>query len=122
MAKFIVVPDAITLKDTVTDVPLPLDQSPSWPWGRSWRMACTAAAMKNTHDVLTLVDLRRKADEKNVGDVIELTDDEFKIIEPEFRRPDPRFFPLPWAFSAEDHQRAMADAKSKPPPPKEPAP
>jgi len=64
-------------------------------------------------DALSLIDLRRKFQGKSHPHVVEITEDEWKMAEPQFRRPSalsPAF-----VLNAESHLRAWLDAPSKRP-------
>jgi hypothetical protein len=115
MARFVQVPAPVQLRDPVTDDVLPDEMKPVWSWERTWRTMVSVAASKGTADALALIDLRKKGSGRTPGEWFELTEDEYRLVEAEFRRPDHRFVGVSWVFSAESHQRAVLDAPSKMP-------
>lgn len=120
MSRFIVVPGSFITRNPITEEPILVSETSKdmyvVTFARSCRLALTAIALKNQHDALTLLDIRRKTDAAEPGDVLELTDDQWKVLEPEFKRPtNSNLMDTAWMFSSETHQRAILDAKTEAP-------
>lgn len=110
--RYITVPAPVRLINPVNDEPLTLsDGRPdTMSFARSCRCAIILVSQEQGADALTLLDLRRKTDAAVEGACLEVTDDEWNLLVPKFKRPHPQLFGAAWAFSAESHQRAWLDA------------
>lgn len=87
----------------------------TYTFARSVRTALSSMLIKQTADTLAVFDLRAIFDRAEVGSTIEVTDEHWKLLEAEFKKPDPRFMTPAWVFSCESHIRAITDAPSKAP-------
>jgi hypothetical protein len=109
--KYIQVPGPIEMREPLTDK----SSGESYPFAKSMRMLITGIVFNKAADTSTVFDLRRKGDRALEGQWMELTDDEWKLLETEIRRPDPKLYPVVWILSAEEHIEAIRDAVSKMP-------
>ena len=67
------------------------------------------------HDAQTIRDIQAKFADKGVGDVVALSEEEWKLGEGELRKPQPQNFGTFWILCGEDHMRAWLDAPTKDP-------
>ena len=113
--RYIVIPAPALILDALTGNmaknPAGEPRETSFAW--AVRMATILIANRGTADAQTLRDIRsRFHDGQRAGEVVALSDDEWRLLEPEFRRPQvPNAFGADWVLSAEDHQRAWLEAK-----------
>jgi hypothetical protein len=82
---------------------------------RSCRLALSVAAIKNHADMIDIIETKAKIEATKPTEWIELTEQQWKIVEPVFRRPETVNFGVAWCFSAETHIRSWLDAPSKKP-------
>lgn len=127
--RYVTIPAPVVMLDPLTDEPLLVDAqgqarpcpsgetptSRSFAWGVRMALVINSGSGEKAADIQTLRDVRMKIDRAAVGDVVELSDDEWKLIEPIMRKPGPQAFGGAWVFCAESHQRAWLDAPSKRP-------
>lgn len=112
--RYVTIPPPCAILDPLSDEPVP-EGPKSWSFARGVRLALVLIAGEKGADVQTLRDIRENVDRAAVGSTIELSDDEWKLIEPHMRRPNAQAYGAAWVFSAEEHQRAWLDAPSKRP-------
>jgi hypothetical protein len=110
MSRYIEQQEPVVIRDPTTDI-----ATGEPPRTLSWacRRVLANAIQQQSADALTIIDLRRKTDSLEKVRCIELTEDEWKILEPEFRKP--RVFGPAYVFGAEAHIRAIIDAPTKRP-------
>jgi len=129
MSRFITIPEPIRYADPITGsydkVPNAPERGELCSFSKSCRLALAIAAQRISAaqqpgqqpppDILEIYDLRRKIDEAQVGSILELTESEFRILEPEFRRPNGQVFGIDWLFSAASHVKAVLQATAEKP-------
>lgn len=119
--RYVQIPETIAYKNTITDEPIVRrlqsgeERPETCTFAQSVRMALTVLAATKAEDILKLLDIRMKFDRAMAGEIVELDEDNWKLIETQFKRPDPNFFPVQWAFSAQSHQKAILSAPDKKP-------
>src|SRR5262249_18285746 len=84
--RYVLVPEPIIIRDPVTDEVKGESGNRATTFAKSVRIALLSVAAKGQTDAATMFDIRSKFDEAEVGRWIELTEDEWKLLEPEFRR------------------------------------
>jgi hypothetical protein len=107
--RYIQIPEPITVRNPITDEPDDSELGRAFPFAKSVRLALMSIAKKA--DSTTVHDLRTKIDRAEVGEWVELSDDEWKLLEAEMRRPDPAVVSVNWTLSAKSHQDAVLDAR-----------
>lgn len=120
--RYITIPEDVEICHPITREALIMpgpDGQPTkevFSFARSCRTAIFVVSQKNGADALQLCDLRTKLEEARVGDVLQLSDVEWGLLEPEFKRPTPQGFGPCWALGGgELHIRAWLEAPSKRP-------
>lgn len=123
MNRYITVPEPFVATDPITREILKDDRGeparPTYSFAKSVRTALFGIQMKGDVDLVTINNIARKVDEAPVGAVVELNDEEYKLLEPALRIPNRevfnRYCPF-WALGGGDaHVRAVTDAKSSKP-------
>jgi hypothetical protein len=111
--RYVHIPEPITLRNPITDEPETSELGKSFSFSKSCRLALMSIAKKA--DTTTVHDMRTKIDRADVGQWVELTEDEWKLLESEMRRPNPEIVSPAWTLSAQTHQSAVLDAPKEMP-------
>lgn len=101
------------MRNPVTGEPVDSDLGRSMAFATSCRLAYMTIAKKAP--TTTLHDLMRKTDECAAGEWLELSDEEWKLLEHEMLHPNGEVVNAAWVMCAQDHQRAILDAKRERP-------
>ena len=109
---YVIIPAPVALVDPIDGGPL-LAPPHACSFARAVRIALAWLLGKGETDVLEVHDLRAKIERANVGDEVELSESEWGMLEPVFRKPTPQVFGHPWIFAAESHQRAWLEASTR---------
>lgn len=112
--RYVKVPEPVFILNPITDEPVIENGAPvKFSFARSVRLILSVLSAKGASDTMTLLDIRSKFDRAAVGEVVELSNDEYGVLAPEFKRPTAGTVTAMWLFSSEPHQRAVLDASDK---------
>lgn len=112
--RYVSVPEAVYLSNPI-DPSEPVPEPRSISFARAVKIAAVLAAQKGSHDAQELRDLVARFEAVKPGEVVELSDAQWEIVAPEFKRPTAQAFGTPWIFCGEPHMRAWLDAPTKRP-------
>lgn len=105
--KYLTIPEPIVAVNAQTDEPI--EQTVSF--AEACRMACIGILGAQKMDTLSLIDLRTKLTQAEVGSVVGLTETEWERISEQFRNGS--CFGAAYVFGAESHIRAVLGAPDK---------
>lgn len=122
MRRYVTIPEDVVIHNPVTDKPLKEpgpDGEPApvtFSFLRSARIALLLASHTGEFDVESLHDLKKRIEYARAGDVLDLSETEWKVLEPQFRRPNANAFGSCWAMGGgQVHSRAWTHAPTEDP-------
>lgn len=109
MARYVTIPEQITLLDPTTDEPAMTPDGPKLvSFAETARLLVLDQRIQEKFDTFTLNDLRKKLTRGKPGDVVEIRDEEHGMLTDCCKQPKTVAPAL--RFSAESHFRAIVDA------------
>lgn len=102
--RYILVPGPVRLLDPISEK----ETGEVVTFAQAMRGVCASLIQGQALDALSVLDLRDKINKAVPGQYVELTEDEYRALEPEWRRP--KALQAVYVLSAQAHIRAVLDA------------